>query len=132
MGKQLSLTPTLVTIQDYLYIFKHIMHSKKALDQVSEHLSDSEGASLNFRDFLDVLIKIACLSKFKLGGLETSEEDHMMNDSPPKGKTIKEQHASLDKDFDVAEMTALTIEILLQTIFAVKPEILAVSINLSK
>jgi hypothetical protein len=91
MGKMLNLAPAFVSSQDYLQVFKNIMHTKKATDVAAEHITDAEGANLNFRDFIDALMKIACLAKYKLGGLETSEEDHILNDSPAKGgKTIKE------------------------------------------
>jgi hypothetical protein len=110
MGKMLNLVPALVSSQDYLQVFKHIMHTKKATDVAAEHLTDAEGANLNFKDFIDALVKIACLGKYKLGGLESLEEDHILNDSPVRGgKTIKEQQAMMEIQFDVSEMTHITI-----------------------
>ncbi|CDW79816.1 UNKNOWN [Stylonychia lemnae] len=77
LGNKLSITPTIITSQDYIYIYKTIMRAKKeiSLQTPNDSISDADGTKLNYSEFKEALIKIACLGKFKLGGLSGTEED---------------------------------------------------------
>ena len=85
MGLKASITPQIISSQDYIYIYKTIMKSKKnnelqklqngssiinsTLGAAIESQLDLESSKLDISEFKEALIKIACLSKQKLGGL---------------------------------------------------------------
>lgn len=52
-----------------------MMKSKKQTEPKVESLKDAQGASLNFNDFKEALVKIACFGKFKLGGGPSMTEE---------------------------------------------------------
>lgn len=72
MGKKLGLYPGTVTSQDFVYIYKSMMKAKKQQEQESavkyDTITDVQGTRLNFNEFKEAMLKLACLGKYKLGG----------------------------------------------------------------
>lgn len=70
MGKKLKLFPDVVSSQDYIYVYKTMMKAKKLQEKEVKYetLQDVQGTKLNFNEFKEALLKIACLGKFKLKG----------------------------------------------------------------
>jgi hypothetical protein len=80
MGKKLRLYPDIVTSQDYVYIYKTMMKTKKKAEKETgvkyETLQDVQGTKLNFAEFKEMLLKLACLGKYKIpGGPQLSEDE---------------------------------------------------------
>lgn len=82
IGKINALYPTILTSQDYIYVYKTQMKVKKQtekekqIQQVAQKIDhsvlDIEGSRLNLAEFKECLLKIACLGKLKLGGTTVS------------------------------------------------------------
>jgi hypothetical protein len=74
LGKDLKVYPSLVTSQDYIYIYKTIMKEKKQTEGLTqkESLLDVQGTKLTYYEFREAVLKMSCLGKLKLGGLTSS------------------------------------------------------------
>ena len=68
MGKLANIFPSIVSSQDYIFIYKTIMRGKKQFDlnMNYDNIIDIQGTKLVMEDFKEVLVKIACLAKQKL------------------------------------------------------------------
>jgi len=60
MGYSAHLTPQLISSNDFIFIYKSIIRDK---------------SELTFADFKEILVKIATVAKFKLGGVKGTEEE---------------------------------------------------------
>jgi hypothetical protein len=62
-----KIIPSLISSADVNRVYKTVQSGKK--------VGGDEDPLLVFHDFFESLVKIACLSKFKLGGLTGTEEE---------------------------------------------------------
>lgn len=91
MGKILKLYPNVVSAQDYVYIFKTMLKSKMKAEKEGnikyDNLQDVQGTKLNFNEFKELLLKMACLGKYKIpGGPSVSEDDVRLQKEQDKRK----------------------------------------------
>ena len=88
MGAKIGISPSIISSQDYVYVFKTMMKNKKNTEKESgikyENMSDVQGTKLTFPEFKEALLKIACLGKYKLGGgangVVSPEDEKAMKD----------------------------------------------------
>ena len=80
-----------------------------------------ESSKVNFMDFLELMMKIACFGKHRLGALRQSDDnDEATNKSHSRNPSLKGsnsgktlglgQDLSAEKEYDVKDMTPMTIE----------------------
>jgi chemotaxis protein histidine kinase CheA len=79
MGQKLQLYPAnVVSGADYIYVYKTMMKVKKQAEKEVKYetLQDVQGTKLNYNEFKEALLKIACLGKHKLyGGPQLSVDE---------------------------------------------------------
>ena len=72
MGQKAGLYPAIVSSKDYVYIYKTMikikMQSEKASAVKYDQLTDVQGNRLNYNEFKELMLKIAIVGKYKLGG----------------------------------------------------------------
>eukprot|EP00347_Sterkiella_histriomuscorum_P016192 403354133 len=118
-GIKYGITPSLISSQDLIYIYKTILRGKKdQQQQIEMSVTDVEGSKLNINDFKEALIKVACLAKVKLqqSDLKSNQGGNSMNtsqilDKPGKSTSVTRSiNNTLEKEFDVSGMNAQIIE----------------------
>ncbi|TNV73202.1 hypothetical protein FGO68_gene2633 [Halteria grandinella] len=152
MGKKLRIYPDIVSSQDYVYIYKTMMKIKMKAEKEGlvkyDTLQDVQGTKLNFNEFKEMLLKIACLGKYKIpGGAQLTEDEIRLAKNEEKKKKkdaltsaaasgvlkkpkdeFDEGHVNEDllnvfeKEFDVNDMTEKTIESLFKNVLLLKPD----------
>lgn len=94
-GHDLRIYPTILSFDDFSYIFKMITKEKNELLKTLKQdklqgeeskLNDKETLSLTFNEFKDALFRMSCLAKYKLGGLQGISEEESLS----KEKELKQ------------------------------------------
>lgn len=77
MGQNLGIWPKIIGSQDFIYIYKTQMKTKKQQETGVQYetLKDVEGTRLNYSEFKEILFKIACLGKLKLGSRSSDNKN---------------------------------------------------------
>lgn len=150
MGKKLKLFPDVISSQDYIYIYKTMMKTKKLLEKEVKYetLQDVQGTKLNYAEFKEALLKIACLGKYKLksGGdmsaeeikeqelykkrkqkeaLKTAAQTGVLKkpkEDDMEGNVNEDLLNMFEKEFDVSDMSDKTIETMLKNNLGLKPD----------
>lgn len=89
-GHDMKIYPNIISFDDFSHIFKMISkeNAKDAtikMDPESSILRDKETLNISFNQFKDALTRVACLAKFKLGGLQGISDE----ESKKKDKDLK-------------------------------------------
>lgn len=81
-GQDMKLYPKLLSFDDLNYIFKMISKEKSQSgndNNEEEKVAAKDSLKITFNEFKDALMRIACLGKFKLGGLSGVGDDDVQN-----------------------------------------------------
>ncbi len=107
MGSKSFITPQIVSSQDYLYVFKTIMRAKKDLQGAQFEQNgtidiDYESSKLDQGEFKEVMVKIACLAKKKLGVAQQEQKEEQLQQKVKIG-------VEYERQFDFTDMTEKTL-----------------------
>ena len=68
MGQTTQIVPNLMNSQEFIYVYKTVIRSKKGQEYEEDENLKTEGTRINFKEFIEVMVKIASIGRSKFEG----------------------------------------------------------------